>query len=86
LKLPTGSYGPEGKGRIAEASPGDGDWAAGRLIFDQAVLREDASRVGLGNLADHDANHAIIRLHESGGRSRDELRIVNGGVRQISLR
>jgi hypothetical protein len=29
LKLPTGSYGPEHQGRIAEASPGDGDWAGG---------------------------------------------------------
>src|SRR5207344_346805 len=80
LKLPTGSNGPEHEGRVAKASPRDRDGTARRLIFHQSMLGENASRVSFGHLADHDADHAIIRLHESGLGSRDKLRIVNRSV------
>src|SRR5205807_7500200 len=41
--------GPEHEGRVAVASPGDGDRPGGGWIFDRAMLRENRGRVGFGD-------------------------------------
>ena len=72
--------GPEHEGRVAVASPGDGDGAGGRLIFDKAMLRENGGGVGFGNGSFHDADDAVRVVQKVGGRSGNKLRIVDRGI------
>src|SRR5205807_8319894 len=51
--------GPELEGRVAVASPRDGDRTGGGLIFDKAMLRENRGRVGFGDGACGDADDAV---------------------------
>jgi hypothetical protein len=72
--------GPEHEGRVAVASPGDGDGSGGRLIFDKAVLRENGGGVSFGDGSGHDADDAVRVVQKVGGRSGNKLRIVDRGV------
>src|SRR5215472_16212904 len=85
VKLASFTGGPKHEGRVAVASPGDGDGAGGRLIFDEAMLRKDGGGVGFGDVARHEANDAIGIVQKLGGRSGNELRVVNRGVGQAWL-
>src|SRR4051812_27864137 len=40
-------FGPEHEGRVAVASPGDGDRSFRRAVLDQAMLGEDAGGISL---------------------------------------
>ena len=72
--------GPEHEGRVAVASPGDGNGAGRRLIFNQAMLRENGGRVGFGNGSCDDADDAVRVVQKVGGRSGNKLRIVDRGI------
>src|SRR5690242_14729253 len=77
---PPGS-GPEHEGRVAVASPRDGDGAGRRLVLDQAVLRKNRGGVSLGGGACLDTKDAIRIVQKRCIRSRNELRIVDRGIR-----
>src|SRR5881398_2674271 len=77
--------GPEHEGRVAIASPGDGDGARGRLVFDEAVLRKNGGRIGFGDGTCHDADDAVGVVQKRGLGSRIKLRGVDRGVRQARL-
>src|SRR5205085_9419928 len=72
--------GPEHEGRVAVASPSDGDGARGRLVFDKAMLRENGGGISFRNVACHEANDAVGIVQKVGFRSGDKLRVVDGGV------
>ena len=61
--------GPEHEGRVAVASPGDGDGSGGRLIFDKAVLRENGGGVSFGDGSGHDADDAVRVVQKVGGQA-----------------
>src|SRR5262245_25986724 len=44
-------FSPEHEGRVAVASPCDGDRSARQIVFDEAVLSEDAGWIRLRGLA-----------------------------------
>ena len=53
---------------------------------DQPVLRQDAGRVGFGGLTAHEADHAVVVVHERRIAGADELGIVDGDIRQARRR
>src|SRR5262249_23355331 len=79
-------FGPEHEGRVAVASPGDGDGSARRIVFDEAVLRQNPGGKGLRRLTAHDADDAIVGVHERRSGCGDELGIVNGDIRKTLCR
>src|SRR5262245_26603310 len=50
-QAPSARFGPEHEGRVAVASPGDGYRSAWQIVFDEAVLSEDAGWIGFRCLA-----------------------------------
>ena len=61
LALP---FGPEHEGRVAVGSPRHRDWAIGKLVLNQPMLRQDSCRVGLGDLSIAYTNQAIAVADE----------------------
>jgi hypothetical protein len=69
--------------RVADSAPGDGDRAVRHLVVDDAVLSNIGSRVRLSDASARDPNQHIVAEKESGLRSRNELRMTDGGMRHL---
>jgi hypothetical protein len=58
---------PEHEGRVAVASPGDSDRSAWGIVFDEAVLSKGAGSMRLRTPATHQADDAVVGVHEGRG-------------------
>src|SRR5579859_2318462 len=74
-------FGPKHEGRVAVRSPSNCDGSIPQLIQHHPMLSQDRSRVSLGDVPAGKTDQSITVTQESGGGSRNELRIVNRHVR-----
>jgi hypothetical protein len=79
-------FGPEHEGRVAVGSPRNGDWAIGKVVLNQPMLRQDPGRVGFGDRSIAYTDQTVPVAQKGRLIGWYELGIFNGLVWKIWFR